>query len=167
MSLTAALDAQEKRLVAEHGKVSEYDTLLRQVAERARDTSWEGSFVLPAAPATGVARLVLPELPEGSGWVLGAAADVQAKLATTGTSGTTQVRLVNGASDVADLDVANTDSDDTFVNGSSISTAVIPGGTTLTFDVDAVATAAVGPISVRIRLNVQPIVVTDEIEDLQ
>jgi len=113
------------------GQVSLRDSIMRKIAEdQVSSVELQGVLALPAAPGVRVAELTLPELPAGAKWLLGAATDVQAKLATTGTAGTTQIRLTDGA-DVADLDVVNTDGDDTFVNGASISATSIDGGTVL------------------------------------
>jgi len=155
-----------EQLDAAPGQLSLHDSILRAIAENQVDSvELQGVFALPTAPGVRVAELKLPELPEGGKWLLGAAADVQAKLVTTGSSGTTSIRLTNGA-DVADLDVVNTDGDDTFINGASISGVAIDGGTVLGIDVDALAGSAAGPITVRVVLNLQKIL-TNQITDLQ
>jgi len=148
------------------GQESLRDSIMRKIAEnQVQSVELQGVLALPATPGVGVATLKLPELPEGAQWLLGAASNVQAKLAETGSSSTTQVRLTNGA-DIATLDVANTVGDDTFANGSSISSVPLAGGTILGVDVDQLAPAAVGPITIRVVLDLQKIL-TGQITDLQ
>lgn len=148
---------------------SEYDRILRLIAENQVPTlELGGTFALPGSIGDNVAELTLPELPAGGAWTVAAVGDAQASLVTTGTALTTDIVLEgDDGTTLASIAVANTEADDTLVNAASVdSTALIPGGTRVQIDCDALGTGAVGPITVRLLLTYSKIL-ADQITDLQ
>jgi hypothetical protein len=136
---------------------SAYDKLLQDIAFSGDDFYVVDSLAADdlLSPADDKRYLVLPLLPTGHKWVLGGAADVQAKLADCGSAGSTVavLRREIDVSDIATFTVGNADTNDTYVNGSSISTAKLDGGEKLLIDIDSIATAAVAPMTFRILLK--------------
>lgn len=134
--------------------ISQREKFLRQMAEN--DGLIEYQFSIPVSGlSTGdnQRRFSLPDLPKGKSWLLGAAANVQARVTVAGSAGSTVVNLRVGSTDIAVLTVANTDTDNTYINGGSLSAAAIASGSQVQVDVDSIATGVTGTIDVRVQFS--------------
>ncbi len=102
-----------------------------------------------------IATIVVPTLPTNGKWYPSVSAALT-KLVDTGSAGSTIIQLLDGVVVVAQWTLASTDTDATYKAADYVSSAGVAGGTTLTVAVTAVATALVGPLSM--KLNLIPLV---------
>ena len=150
MSLTSRMTEAKKRI----NRVSPYDQAMEEGMLLGREFIAESSVALPSTTGDGKYSLALPDLPDGAQWKVAAVGDAQAKLADCGSASTTTLKLRVGATDIATIDIANSDTNATYVNAASVSGDLLPGGSLVEVDLDAKATGATGPLGLKVKFSV-------------
>lgn len=149
---------------------SQYDQTLKKIIDGKDNVLVTGSFAL-SATGDGKASIQLPELPKDVYWQLSpVAADHRGKVATTGSSGSTAIQVATEEApntNLATLTIANTDTDDTFVDMASVLRTLLPGGQKLLLHVDSLATGVAGPATIEMVFRAVADHASTRIVDLQ